>query len=88
MDENEQGNETVMEKLQEFRQNSSVGESLEEVNSILIGIDKELGLKELNLDKKESLSSSSDESIEVQDSKETDLDSLKDEKSKKTISFR
>ena len=73
-----------MEKLGEFRPISSVGESLEEVNSILIGIDKEFENKELNMDKKENPTLSSDESIEIQDTKKMDSDSLKDEKSKKS----
>ena len=71
-EENEEG--TIIEKLPEEEVNVTVGESLEEVNSILTGIDRELGINEL--------------SMENMDSKEGDSDSLKDEKSKKTISFR
>ena len=71
-DENDEG--TIIEKLSEEEVTGSVVESLEEVNSILTGIDRELGMNELNLESTES--------------KEVDSDSLKDEKAKKTISFR
>ena len=81
---------TVIEKLSEKEvvdQKDSVGESLEKVNSILIGIDKELGNNNFNMDNnlalKESPASVSGEFILVQ----TDSDSLKEEKSKKTLSF-
>jgi len=70
-EENEEG--TIIEKLPEEEVNVSVGESLEEVNSILTGIDQELRMNELNMENVHS--------------KEGDSDSLKDEKSKKTISF-
>ena len=71
-EENEEG--AIIEKLPEEEVNVSVGESLEEVNSILTGIDQELRMNELNMENVHS--------------KEGDSDSLKDEKSKKTISFR
>ena len=71
-EENEEG--TIIEKLPEEEVNLSVGESLEEVNSILTGIDQELRMNELNMENVHS--------------KEGDSDSLKDEKAKKTISFR
>ena len=76
----------ILEDREEIVGEGSTGE----LNTILIG--EEIGNKEMNMDDnhglKKSLSSSSNGSMMVQDPKETDSESLKDEKSKKTISFR
>ena len=85
--DNDEG--TLVEILEDGEEMAGEG-SAGKVNSTLPG--QELGNEELNLDDnyglKESSSSSSHGSMIVQDPKETDSESLKDEKSKKTISFR